>query len=143
MWTWEDIEREWLGGSRIAYTAQEAVEAFNLVERTLGRSWMKEYNSSGGGQVRGTGPTSAIVHMGLRLASLEGIAGPDDLIARIKRTDVSAMAELTAIHLLRRDLPSEQRKRLGWRPSYAESPMKMRLRRWSAGFASSARWRAW
>jgi len=41
VWTWEDIEREWLREGRIAYTAEEAVNAFNLVDRTLGRAWMK------------------------------------------------------------------------------------------------------
>jgi len=73
----------------------------------LGRAWMKEYNTAGNAsEVWGAGPTAAIVRMGLRLASLDGLAGTDDLITRIKRKDVSALAELTAIHLLRRCLPS-------------------------------------
>ena len=101
-----EIERQWLRGGRIAYAAKEAVDAFNLVERMLGAAWMKEHNTSGGAEVWGPGPTAAIVHMGRRLASLEGLAGVDDLVRRIQRNDESAPAELTTIDLLRRDRSS-------------------------------------
>ena len=36
-WTYEEIEREWLGGSRIAVPADEVVAAFERCERDLGR----------------------------------------------------------------------------------------------------------
>lgn len=107
VWTWDDIERQWLRDGRIAYSAEEAVAAFNLVERTLGREWMKAHNTTGNvDEVWGPGPTATIVRMGLRLASLEGLGGAEELIRRILRKDLSALAELTTVHLLRRDRPS-------------------------------------
>ena len=107
VWTWDDIEGQWLRGARIAYSPEEAVAAFNLVERTLGREWMKTHNTTGNvTEIWGAGPTATIVRMGLRLASLKGLAGAEELIRRILRKDVSAFAELTTIHLLRRDRPS-------------------------------------
>jgi hypothetical protein len=108
IWTWQEIERHWLRGARVAYSATEAVDAFNLVERTLGAIWMREHNTSGGAEVWGSGPTASIVDMGRRLASLEALAGADDLVRRIQRKDVSALAELTAIYLLRGGRPSLQ-----------------------------------
>src|SRR5438093_8075723 len=107
MWTWDDIERVWLRGGRIAYSAEDTVTAFNLVERTLDREWMKTYNTTGNvTEVWGSGPTAAIVRMGLRLASLEGLAGAEALIHRIREGDVSTLAELTTIHLLRHGRPT-------------------------------------
>ncbi len=91
----------------VSPTPEDAVTAFNLVERTLGRQWMKTYNTTGNvTEVWGTGPTAAIVRMGLRLASLEGLAGAEALTHRIREGDVSALAELTTIHLLRHGRPT-------------------------------------
>jgi hypothetical protein len=41
VWTFDEIERDWLAGSRIAVAQQDVVDAFNRVERILGRNWMR------------------------------------------------------------------------------------------------------
>src|SRR5438105_8284181 len=105
-WTWEDIQRQWLGDGRVGYAPDEAVAAFNLVERTLGLEWMRTHNTAGGAAVTGSAPTASMVHMGRRLAYLEGLAHADDLVRRIQQNDVSAGTELTSIYLVRHNQPS-------------------------------------
>src|SRR6266478_6025514 len=108
MWTMDTVEREWLRGGRIAYQPRDVLDAFNMVERTLGRAWMEASRTFDGMVAWGPNSTAAIVDMGQRLASLEGVIGAEELIARLKRNDESANPELTPVHLLRRDLPSAE-----------------------------------
>ncbi len=108
MWTMDAVEREWLRGGRIAYHPHDVVDAFNVVERTLGRVWMEASRTFDGMVAWGPNSTAAIVDMGQQLASLEGVVGAEELITRLKRNDESANAELTAVHLLRRDRPSAE-----------------------------------
>ena len=108
MWTMDAVEREWLRWGRIAYQPRDVVDAFNVVERTLGRAWMEASRTFDGMVALGPHSTAAIVDMGQRLASLEGVVGAEELITRLKRNDESANAELTAVHLLRRDRPSAE-----------------------------------
>jgi len=108
MWTMDTVEREWLRGGQIAYQPRDVSDAFNMVERTLGRAWMEASRTFDGMVAWGSNSTAAIVDMGQRLASLEGVIGAEELITRLKRNDESANAELTAVHLLRRDRPSAE-----------------------------------
>ena len=100
MWTWEQIERDWLGGARIAVAPDEAVAAFNRVDSTLGAEWMSGCRGPTG-DARGTSPTLSVVNTGQRLATLEGVANCQDLIEKIRSGDQSASAELTAIYLVK------------------------------------------
>lgn len=100
-WRFEEINREWLGGTRLAVPPEVVVEAFNRAERILGREWVQSSRENPGGVARGSAPTLHVISMGQRLAVLEGVAGAAGLIDRIRRGDQSAAAELTALYLLR------------------------------------------
>lgn len=105
-WTFDEIERDWLRRARIAYPPDAVAEAFDLVERKLGRTWMEQSRTHSGSISWGAAPTLNIVCMGQMLAALEGADGADKVVARIKGADRSAYAELTAVYLLRGRRPS-------------------------------------
>ena len=65
-WTIEEIEKNWLAGSRVAASPDDILAAFERCEHVLGRNWIDARRAS---EV-GTGPTLAVVRMGQRLASL-------------------------------------------------------------------------
>jgi hypothetical protein len=101
MWTWEKIEQEWLGGSAIAVSRNEAVDAFNRVDSALGLTWIGTRRGLSGNSF-GTAFTLDVVSMGQRLAALDGISnGAGRLIKKIVGGDESASAELTAIYLVK------------------------------------------
>ena len=102
-WTVEAIEQSWLGApvGSLALDPRLVVEAFSRVEGRLGQSWLEEAHTSNGKIVFGTGPTLQVVAMGERLSALEGLAGSERLVEKIRRHDVSAEAELEAIYLVR------------------------------------------
>jgi hypothetical protein len=103
-WTYEEIEREWLAGSRIAVEPPYVVAAFDRCERVLGRGWIDRAhggNIEGASKVTGSAPTLGVVTMGLILASLDDVADSQQLVDKIRSADQSAIAELRAIHLLR------------------------------------------
>jgi len=95
--TIEEIERDW----GITSTAPSVVlDAFERVERILGRDWIAQIRAPFGGHAPGAAPFLDVVSMGGRLGVLDGIEAPERLIARLRRHDRSAEAELTAMHLL-------------------------------------------
>jgi hypothetical protein len=96
-WTIEEIEKGWLAGSRVAVPTEDVVEAFERCEHVLGRDWI---DARRGGEVC-VGPTLAVVRMGQRLASLDGVANAGSLVENLRRGDHSAGSELHALHLLR------------------------------------------
>jgi hypothetical protein len=98
MWTYEDIERDWLAGARIAMSAADVVAAFETCERLLGREWIDRRFPS---QAKGTGPTLGVTTMGEALATLQDVTGNERLLDKLRSDDLSAIAELRAIHLLR------------------------------------------
>jgi hypothetical protein len=104
-WSWEQIERDWLGGGRIAVSSADAVNAFNRAEETLGADWITGCRGSSG-TAMGLAPTLTVVTMGQFLAALNGASGADGLLQKLRRRDASADAELTAIYLLKRDQPN-------------------------------------
>ncbi len=102
LWAWDDINNDWLVGSKLVLSQEEIVEAFNRVEQMLGREWIEASRITSGAIARGSAPTLRVVSMGQRLSALEGVPdGVEKLIERIRRGDHSAEAELTAIYLLR------------------------------------------
>ncbi len=104
-WTWDDINRDWLGGAQIALPPDDAVAAFNRAEQILGRDWIEALRIHSGIQVRGTSPTLQVVNAGQMLASIEGVSETDELIEKLRSGDPSAFAELNAVHLIRSSEP--------------------------------------
>jgi hypothetical protein len=102
VWTFEEINSDWLGGSPIAIAREKALAAFERCERRLGRGWIEAQRGSAQGALR-------VIRMGERLASLEGVGGvdTDTLIEGLRNGDRSASSELHALHLLRRDAATE------------------------------------
>lgn len=109
-WTVKEIERDWLLGSMNALSLEpEAiVAAFNRAERLLDRSWIEELRISRKSPtlvdsvLNTVAPALHVVSMGQRLAALDGVADPGRLIEKIRHRDSSAIAELTAIYIVRR-----------------------------------------
>jgi len=107
-WSIEDIERDWIvgTGSALAASPDSVVAAFDRTERVLGRDWIERSRvSPWNNVVRGLNPTLRIVNMGEKLAVLEDVTDSKRLLDRIRNSDVSAEAELTAIYLLRKHNP--------------------------------------
>jgi hypothetical protein len=110
-WTWKQIEQDWLAGGRVATEPSAVVEAFERVEAVLGRDWIEQSRvhplvvPKGSPPqttvLRGSDPVLTVVQMGGLLASLEGIPAVDTLMKKLRRGERAAMAEATAIHLLR------------------------------------------
>jgi len=97
-WLLEDVEKNLLGqkASVVALPAEVIVEAVNRVEAMLGRDWiLAEMKATG------IGPAMTVIGMGLRLASLNGLAKTEMLLSNLRLRDQSAKAELTAIYLIR------------------------------------------
>jgi hypothetical protein len=98
-WTWETIDRDWLGGNPITFSAGETEEGFNRVERVLGAAWIQK--ATGG--ARGVQPTLCVASVGRLLSSLEGVRHPPAFLEKLRHDDMATLAELTGIHLLRRN----------------------------------------
>ena len=94
---------EWLPTSKV-------VEVSERVEAAFGRDWIEQSRTlpsvvpkGAAPQVtidRGAYPVLTVVKMGA-LPPLEGIPGADALIGKLRRGERAAIAEATAIHLLR------------------------------------------
>lgn len=104
-WTWEEVEADWLAGSRVAVSPEVIVDAFNRVENMLGRAWLEQSRIYSGVVVRGSSPTLRIVSMGQRFSSLDHVRHTEKLLERIRKGDYDAEAELTALHLISTDQP--------------------------------------
>ena len=78
IWTWDEINTDWLLGNQLALPPEEIVAAFNRAEQVLGRDWIEASRTHSGVQVRGTSPTLSVVMIGKKIASLEGVSGKDD-----------------------------------------------------------------
>jgi hypothetical protein len=96
-WTFDEIEQDWLAGSRIAVAPDEVVAAFARCERVLGRDWI----STAKRNQKGSAPTLRVVTVGRQLAFIEDVANAHQLVDKLCRGDNSAFAELRGIHLLR------------------------------------------
>jgi hypothetical protein len=116
VWTWKQIEQDWLAGGRLAADPSVVVEAFDKVEAVFGREWIEQSrvhplvvpkgSPPQSTVVQGSDPVLTVVQMGGLLASLEEIPGVDMLVQKLRRGERAAMAQATAIHLLRKQ-PSD------------------------------------
>jgi hypothetical protein len=97
-WSISDVEDKLLNGkvASIAMAPAKVLEAIRRVEQELGPDWIASTASS-----KGLAPTMDIVGTGLRLGCLAGVAGADKLVDQLRRRDLSADAELTAIYVFR------------------------------------------
>jgi hypothetical protein len=98
-WTYDRIQREWLGGGRIAMAPDLVVSAFLRCEELLGNDWIERMKRGS----TGTSPTLSVASVGTLLASISDLKDTAPLLAKIRNSDRSAFAELRAIYLLRRD----------------------------------------
>src|SRR5664280_2183536 len=106
-WSVARIEKELLLSNIdvLALRPDEAVAALKRAERVLGSDWIDTAISTYG---RGIAPTMQLIGMGIHLASVDDLAGNDDLIKHLRRRDQDAESELTAIHLIRSCGPAVQ-----------------------------------
>lgn len=93
----EEIERDW--GATGPFP-EIIVDAFERAEKILGQDWVSSTRRVSGGQVMGPGPLLTVVSMGGRLTALENVKNAEKLIAKLRKHDTSAEAELTAMYLL-------------------------------------------
>ncbi len=100
MWTWEDIARDCLRDAVIATAPPLVVDAFNRVERLLGRDWMlARLHSDVGGPLIASSSVLGIVSTGRQLCALEDVKNADNLITRLRENDRAARSELAAAFL--------------------------------------------
>lgn len=98
-WSWEEIQRDWLGNGQVAVDPPQVVSAFDAVERVFGRPWIDARRFRNGLVVSGSLPTLSVISMGKLLQSLEDSRGTATLIEKIRNGDRSALAEATAAFL--------------------------------------------
>lgn len=96
-YTIEEIERDWGATSPFP---EIVLDAFERAEEILGRDWVDATRKISGGQVRGPGPLLSVVSMGGRLTALGALEDSTKLVDKLRKHDISAEAELTAMHLL-------------------------------------------
>jgi hypothetical protein len=99
MWTWSEIETQWLGGSRGAAPPDIVGDAFEVTEAMLGADWVQSQREHAGARLSGAGPAVAVVTMGLKLRRLQQAQGLGNVLKRIRSGDRAARAELTAAYL--------------------------------------------
>ena len=73
-WTWDDVKREWLGDSQIAYSQAELVDGFNQAEEFFGPDWVADKASvhPGGRRFYGRTPDDHDVSDGQRSRVAQG-----------------------------------------------------------------------
>jgi hypothetical protein len=107
-WTIKEIEEQWFAGARIDLPAADVERAFDIAAKLRGLDWVlgTEVDQSlphfpGIGRRGGYHEFLRVYWFGIRLASILGAKGSDELIRRVIEGDLDADAEATAIHLLR------------------------------------------
>lgn len=96
-WSFKKIEGEWLHGAVISHTPEEIVTSFELVERILGPEWLQSYKPAG---VFGAVHTLGVVSLGQCLQVINQTDNAELLVNRLKKNDIAANSELTAMHVL-------------------------------------------
>ncbi len=106
IYTWQEIEQDWLGGGGgLAAAPDEALAAFNEVAARFGRGWVEATRTRNGVPSRGLAPTLYIVTMARLLRSLDGLPNAAGLLEKVSRESPDARAELVAIDLIRTENP--------------------------------------
>jgi hypothetical protein len=100
VWTWDEIEREWLQGGRIAVKPAEAVAALERVEEVFGRGWIDARRVPGPAVAAGAQTALKIIDLGATLDVLSRVQGGKRLLEKLRSDAPGAFAELDAIKLL-------------------------------------------
>lgn len=91
MYTWQEIEQEWLGGvSGLAASPDEVLSAFNAVAARFGREWVEATRTRNGVASRGAIATLYIVTMARLLRSLDGATNAAGLLEKVRPNDPTA-----------------------------------------------------
>ena len=112
-WIIHEIEQEWFAGSHLYWDANDVELAFNVATRIRGLEWVlgKKHDTTQFSQFSGIGRRGGyseflrVYWFGIRMASILGAPGADDLISRVIANDPDACEEATAIYLLRSGQP--------------------------------------
>jgi len=109
LWTFDEIEREWLGGERLQLPPEDVVRAFDVAEQARGREWiLSTTRIRGGGRLWGFAPFVRVYAFGKCMQAVAGAPGADALLKRLLQDDAAAETELTAIYLLRSRRPGTE-----------------------------------
>jgi hypothetical protein len=101
-YAWQEIERDWLGGSGgLARTPEEVTSAFNEVASRFGRDWVEASRTRNGVAIRGSSPTLYIVTLARLLRAVDALPNSAALIEKVRQGSPDARAELIAICILR------------------------------------------
>jgi hypothetical protein len=107
-WTIKEIEEQWFAGAHLNWPAAEVERAFDIATQLRGQDWVigVEVDQSllqfpGVGRHGGYPEFLRVYWFGIRMASILGAKGSDELIRRVTESDLDADEEVTAIHLLR------------------------------------------
>lgn len=107
-WTIREIEEQWFAGARLNWPAADVERAFDVATQLRGRDWVlgAEVDEAllqfpGVGRRGGYPEFLRVYWFGIRMASILGAKGADELIRRVTARDPDADEEATAIHLLR------------------------------------------
>jgi hypothetical protein len=105
LFTWDEIDTDWLGGCVVAYDRDYVVACFNLVEAELGRNWMREHLRgwlSSGADPGGSVSTALnVVGQAEDLMATSGLANREALLNQIAGGSEKARAEADALFILR------------------------------------------
>lgn len=107
-WTISEIEEQWFGGAHLNWPTADVELAFEVATHLRGQDWVlgAEVDQSlmqfpGIGRRGGYSEFLRVYWFGIRMASILGAKGADELIRRVIADDPDASEEATAIHLLR------------------------------------------
>jgi hypothetical protein len=132
VFTWSEIASDWLLGAPFSGARDATVDAFNQVERVLGRDWM----NSGWPIVRGPATVLAVVRTAELVAAVEELRGSLRLLDGLRDGDHSLIAEIEAIRLIRTTKPSVA---VELEPTTKEGRMPDFRVRWHRGHGSTSR----
>jgi hypothetical protein len=142
-WILEEIELEWFGGMRLHWDPKDVESAFDVATRIRGLAWVLGAKLDptllpplvGIGIRGGYSEFLRVYWFGMRMGSILGAKGADNLIARVIAGDADANEEAGAIHLLRSqqtntDLEVEPEVRVGTRDRKPDFRIRKGDERW-------------
>ncbi|WP_410669445.1 hypothetical protein [Amycolatopsis sp. cmx-4-68] len=105
VFTWHEIENDWLSGGKLGLSNEAVVRAFNVVATQFGRAWVEASRVHNGSVTSGALPTVRVATLGQFLESLNDAPGSAHLLDKVQDGLSDARAELLAIHLVRSGMP--------------------------------------
>jgi hypothetical protein len=108
-WILEEIEQEWFGGLCLHWDAKDVELAFDVATKLRGLAWVlgEKLDPASFPPLAGIGPRGGyseflrVYWFGIRMPSILGAKGADDLIGRVIAGDADANQETSAIYLIR------------------------------------------